>query len=115
MEKNVGNWFNMLSEGQKPNLLNLRELILTTDENFVETIKWGQPCYSLNGLVCYLQKAKAHVTLGFQKGAYLKDPHGLLEGVGKDMRHIKVGLTDEIKTASFKALLTEALSYDANH
>lgn len=115
MEKIVENWFNTLSEEQKPILLDLRELVLATDENIVETIKWGQPCYSLNSLICYLQKAKAHVALGFQNGAHFNDPHGLLEGTGKDMRHIKVAMTEKIKFPSFKALLEEAVTYDANH
>ncbi len=115
MEKNVEAWFDTSSNEQKPILLKLRELVLATDENFAETIKWGQPCYSLNSLVCYLQKAKTHVTLGFQKGAYLNDSLELLEGSGKDMRHIKIALTDEINFQPLKALLKEAVKYDTNH
>lgn len=34
--------------------------------------------------------AKAHVTIGFFRGALLKDPARLLQGTGKRMRHVKL-------------------------
>lgn len=56
----------------------------------------------------YVNAFTSHVNVGFFRGAELPDPHGLLEGSGKFMRHLKLrpgvgidaaALTDLIKTA----------------
>lgn len=112
MSTSNDDWFSTLSEDQRSVLLELRRLILSTDERLVETIKWGQPCYSLNGLVCYLQKAKRYVTLGFQQGARLQDPERLLEGAGKDMRHIKLPLGHGVDIDACRALIQQAVRHD---
>ncbi len=38
----------------------------------------------------YVNAFKAHVNVGFFRGAEIADPDGLLEGTGKFMRHVKV-------------------------
>ena len=56
----------------------------------------------------YVNAFKAHVNIGFFRGAELPDPRGLLEGTGRFMRHVKLrpgealdvdALTDLIHTA----------------
>jgi hypothetical protein len=39
----------------------------------------------------YVDAYRAHVNVGFFRGAEIADPDGLLEGVGKFMRHVKLG------------------------
>jgi len=83
-------WFKAVSPAQRGTLLALRQLILATAPDVVEEIKWNRPCYSNGrGTFCYLHSTKSYATLGFQKGTTLLDPDGLMEGTGKDMRHIK--------------------------
>lgn len=38
----------------------------------------------------YVDAFKAHVNVGFYRGAEIADPKGLLEGTGKYMRHVKL-------------------------
>ncbi len=38
----------------------------------------------------YVNAFKAHVNVGFFRGAEIADPDGLLEGTGKFMRHVKL-------------------------
>lgn len=38
----------------------------------------------------YVNAFKAHVNIGFFRGAEIGDPDGLLEGAGKLMRHVKL-------------------------
>jgi hypothetical protein len=53
-------------------------------------VKWGNPCYFLDGeCIAVLYKTKASVNLGLA-GATLKDPQRLLEGTGRSMRHVKL-------------------------
>lgn len=38
----------------------------------------------------YVDVFKSHTNIGFFYGAHLDDPDGLLEGTGKNMRHVKL-------------------------
>lgn len=55
----------------------LRELAL--DSGLTEELKWGHPCYTLNGKNVFLMHGfKAYCALLFHKGVLLKDDHKLL-------------------------------------
>jgi len=62
-----------------------------------------------DGLFCYLQSTRNHAALGFQKGASLNDPDRLLEGSGKDMRHIKFKNGATVNEPAVTALLKQAV------
>ena len=51
---------------------------------------------------------KAHVNVGFFRGAQLEDPGGLLEGNGKFMRHVKLRPDKQIDEAALKKLIDAA-------
>src|SRR5215471_20351537 len=74
-----------------------------------ESVKWGNGCW-LKGkvAVAYVYSAPDYVQFGFFRGAQLKDPHGLLEGEGQYVRHIKLRKPSEIDKATFGSLLQEA-------
>ncbi len=50
------------------------------------------------------------VTLAFMRGADLADPTGILEGVGKSVRHVKVRTLEQLeeRRAAIGALVLEA-------
>ena len=55
----------------------LRAIILDCD--LTEDLKWGQPCYSLDGKnVVLMHGFKDYCALLFMKGALMKDPAGVL-------------------------------------
>jgi hypothetical protein len=86
----VDAWFRDIEPTQRSTLSALRRLVLGVAPEAIEEIKWRRPCYSnARGLFCYLHTTGSYAILGFQKGAALDDPEGLLEGTGKAMRHIK--------------------------
>jgi hypothetical protein len=104
-------WFESLPTNQKPILVALRRMILAMEKGVVEEFKWGRPVYSTaNGIFCYLHTTKKHATLGFYHAGTLKDPKGLLEGTGKDMRHVKVATMGDVDQPAFKALLKQAMA-----
>ena len=107
-------WFDSQSGEQGELLLRLREIVRSSGADFEESIKWGQPCYSLNSLVCYLNNFTSHVAFGFHQGAHLDDPLGLLVGQGKNMRHIKIHNVRDVRRAAFKTLIQAAIRFDAN-
>ena len=56
----------------------------------------------------YVAAYKAHAAIGFYRGAALPDPHGLLEGKGKAMRHVKLRPEQEPSTSAVRALIDAA-------
>lgn len=89
----------------------LREMILQVSTVLREEYKWSMPNYSYNGLVCYLQASKKHVNLGFHKGNELEkmDSHRLLQGSGKNMRHIRITHKEDIQTETFISFIQAAM------
>jgi len=58
----------------------------------------------------YVNAFTAHVNVGFFLGAHLADPAGLLEGTGKNMRHVKLRPGSEIDRKALVALIQAAYS-----
>ncbi len=56
----------------------------------------------------YVNAFKAHVNVGFFNGAALEDPAGLLEGAGKNMRHVKLRWGERVDSAALSALIVTA-------
>ncbi len=103
-------WFSSAPENQRPILEALRTLVLSAAPGIVEEIKWSRPCYSTpSGMFCYLHRTKNHVTIGFQQGASLTDAKGLLEGTGKEMRHMKIAEIGEIDRPAILQLVHQAI------
>lgn len=103
-------WFAAAPKDQQPVLKDTRRLIKEIGPGAQEELKWGRPCYSgSTGLLCYLQSSKSHASLGFQHGASLDDPEGVLEGTGKEMRHTKLTGKKPAQREAIVALLRQTL------
>jgi hypothetical protein len=53
----------------------------------------------------YVNVFKNHTNVGFFYGAHLDDPAGLLEGTGKNMRHVKLKAGRAVDPAGLQALI----------
>ena len=62
----------------------------------------------MRDMVLYLAGHKAHARLGFARGASLPDPEGLIEGTGKNMRHVKVRSVEEAERPALRQLIEAA-------
>ena len=71
-------------------------------------IKWAQPVIEHHGPMAFIKASKNHVTFGFWRGADLKAPAGLLEGDGDRMKHLKIGLTEEVRVDVVSDLVRQA-------
>ncbi|MBL8590500.1 MAG: DUF1801 domain-containing protein [Methylobacteriaceae bacterium] len=112
MSRSIDAWIAEAPEAQRSQLQRLRSLVIAAAPDAVESLKWGQPCFARKTLFCYLQRARTHVTLGFQKGALMSDPDKRLVGDGKLMRHVRFGRSETIDTKLCTALIEEALRVD---
>jgi hypothetical protein len=60
---------------------------------------------------CYIALHKDHVNLGFNQGAELPDPEGLLEGPGKLLRHTKITGSEDLQDPALRRLLEAARAH----
>lgn len=68
----------------------IHALLLKLVPGTTSIVKWGNACYYNEGVAfAVLYETKACINLGLP-GATLSDPHNLLQGSGKKMRHIKL-------------------------
>ncbi len=56
----------------------------------------------------YVNAFRAHVNVGFFRGAEIADPAGLLEGTGKFMRHVKLRPGVEVDPTALTRLIKTA-------
>jgi len=98
-------------------LAKLRKVILGADAGIVEEWKWmGTPTYYKNSVICIMNPHKGKVKLVFSDGAAFRDPDKLFNSMleGNKWRAIDFFEGDKINERALKALLKEALAYDAS-
>ncbi len=96
-----------------PILNQLRAILLSLP--LTETVKWGGPCYTVEGKnIVGLAAFKHHVALWFHQGALLKDADGVLvnaqEGSTRAMRQWRFRAGEKIPVRRVKAYVNEAIA-----
>ena len=105
-----------LGDWRGKTLAHVRKLIKAADPKVVEEWKWrGVPVWSDGGIICTGESYKAVVKLTFAKGAKLKDPKRLFNSSleGNTRRAIDLKEGDKLNEAAFKALIREAVAFNA--
>jgi hypothetical protein len=93
----------------KPMADELRRLVKKALPAARETVNpWGIPTFDLHGPVCLMMIGKNHITLIFPRGTSLADPARLLEGAGKNLRHVKLSDAAQLRTTNLRALILES-------
>jgi hypothetical protein len=94
----------------------LRDLIIDVYPDVVEVpwpkqriIGYGVGPKKMSEHFCYIAAQRDYVNLGFYYGVELPDPDGLLEGTGKNLRHVKVRNIEQVAQAALRALLHSSL------
>lgn len=59
--------------------------------------------------VCHVAVYAHHVNLGFNRGAELVDPDGLLQGTGKAIRHVTIEKADDLQRPQLVGFLAAAV------
>lgn len=87
------------AEAWRPEFERLRAIILASGLD--EELKWGQPCYALDGgNVVLIHGFKDYCAVLFMKGALLKDPEGVLIQQTPNVqsaRHLRFTSLDEVE------------------
>lgn len=97
--------------------LALREIVLEEAPDAIESIAKGYAVaigFSFTGKpmkdgFCHVVTYSSHVNLGFNRGALLSDPAGVLAGTGKSIRHITIRNHDELSRPVIRRFLQAAI------
>ena len=76
-------------------------------EVYIISLLYG-PTHKMKDGICYIGVMKDHVNLGFIRGSALSDPQRILEGEGKQMRHIKIRNMSDLLRPAIRTYLQEA-------
>ncbi len=66
----------------------------------------------LSNAFCMIPIYKSHLNLGFNKGTLLNDPHKLLKGTGKLIRHIPINSMEDLKNSNIAELIKKAVEFE---
>jgi hypothetical protein len=111
--KNAQEWIDLYVDTKPAELRDvaeqLRKLMKKTVKSAKESVNsWKIPTYESNGPMCFFMVGKYHVTFGFLRGTSLPDPARLLEGTGKNVRHVKLRTAEDVKEPALRKLLQAA-------
>jgi len=104
-------------------LSRMRQLIREADPDVIEELKWvkpsnpgGVPTWSHDGIICTGETYKSTVKLTFASGASLNDPAGLFNSSleGNTRRAIDIREGEEVDPEAFKALIRDAVAFNAS-
>jgi hypothetical protein len=97
--------------------LALREIVLEEAPAAIESISMGYALaigFSFTGKplkdgFCHIVAYSSYVNLGFNRGALLADPNGVLAGNGKSIRHITIRNHDDLDRPLVRRYLQAAI------
>jgi hypothetical protein len=85
------------------------EVMRACGDDVRELLHDGHPTACVDdAAVGYVNAFTAHVNVGFFRGAEIADPHGILEGIGKFMRHVKLRPSNDVDAAALTGLIETA-------
>lgn len=108
---NVAAYVAQVDEPLRPLFRATRAFVRKHAPELKERLYMDVPSYWGSDALLYLADYSKHVNLGFNKGASLADPDGLLEGTGKNLRHVKLRSKDDL-TPALARLLRAAVAHD---
>jgi hypothetical protein len=90
MTPQIDKYISDAPDDQRKIMERLRQMIHEEVPEVSESIKWSRPVFSTSHDFAYFKTAKSYLTLGFFHFDKITQSIDLLEGTGKDMRHIKI-------------------------
>lgn len=78
-----------------------------------ELISYGIPAWKRRRIIAVISPTKNDITLSFSRGAEFEDRYGLLRGVGKVSKHVKIKSLDNVNREALVYYVKQALELDA--
>ena len=97
----------------RPVVAMIRELMKECAPNAKEIISYGIPAYRVKRIIAVISPTKKDITFAFSRGAEFEDKYGLLRGVGKASKHVKIKKLAEANQDALRYYIQQALELDA--
>ncbi len=96
----------------RPVVQELRKLMRKHAPQAKETISYGIPAYRGRRILAVINPTKVGITFAFSRGAEFKDKYGLLQGVGRVSKNVRLRSRKEIRPAALRDYIRQALELD---
>jgi uncharacterized protein YdhG (YjbR/CyaY superfamily) len=91
----------------------IRELMKECAPEAQESISYGIPAYKLRRIIAVISPTKKDITFSFSRGVQFKDKYGMLKGVGKSSKHVKIKSLATANKAALRYYIKQAVKLDA--
>lgn len=92
----------------------LRSLMREAAPEAHEEISYGIPAWRIRKIIAVLSPTKKNITFSFSRGAEFEDKYGLLGGVGKVSRYVKIGSLADSPTEALRYYIAQAVELEKN-
>jgi len=90
----------------------IRELMRECAPSAQETISYGIPAFKAKRILAVISPTKKDITFAFSRGAEFEDRYGLLRGVGKVSKHVKIKNLAQVNEEALRYYIQQALELD---
>ena len=97
----------------RPAVAMLRKLMKESAPGVTEIISYGIPAYKGRKILAVISPTKKDITFSFSRGGQFEDKYGLLRGVGKSSKHVKIKNPSEANLDALRDYIRQALEFDA--
>ncbi len=91
----------------------IRRFMSEEAPNAKEYVAYGIPVYKGRKIFAVISPAKKDITFSFTHGREFEDKYGLLKGVGKLAKHVKMKSLNDFNEEALRYYLKQAMAIDA--
>ncbi len=106
---------NVISDKTKQLMWLTHQLLCDSIPRVQASLKWKVPFYSLKKNICFLNPKPDYLIIGWIQGAALSNPHGLLVGEQKLIRHYIIRAEKDIFREELSWIINEAVMLDPSN
>jgi hypothetical protein len=96
----------------QPIVAMIRELMKEYAPDSQEIVSYGIPAFKAKRILAVISPTKKDITFAFSRGAEFEDRYGLLRGVGKVSKHVKIKNLAQVNEEALRYYIQQALDLD---
>jgi len=91
----------------------LRALMRERAPDAKEIMSYGIPAFKRKRILAVISPTKNGITFAFSRGAAFKDKYGLLEGVGRVSKNVRMRAAKDVNKTALRYYIKQALVLDS--
>ena len=95
-----------------PVVAKIRALMKECAPGAQEIVSYGIPAYKAKRILAVISPTQKDITFAFSRGAEFEDKYGLLQGVGKVSKHVKLKNLAAVNEEALRYYIGQALEFD---